>query len=617
MSRNRWFCLILSLALCLLVAGTGAAHPLAQITVMGTAPAQPVPRLLFGQNVLAAGNGLWDHRLGGPEPEAALYLRRLAPTVLRFPGGSLSDWYIWEDGLGVASPGPIPPQITTLTLPQPPWWTGGRRLRFLSRQGGKYGEVVSYTGVGGQELYGLQARQQSYPAGVRLRPEGRVGQPAWHANDFGTAEFFELCQQLNAVPVMTVNHGSGLDATGRVTPRVSLSQRIKRAAAWVAFANGVPQDQRPLGLDEEGHDWQTVGFWAKQRVELGRTAPWGVVFWEIGNEVYEPHEVGATTAEQYAHNLVAFSRAMKEVDPSIQIGAVARLTPTATGNAAADPWNQTLLAQAGDAIDFLAVHLYYPTALLPEAAYQEKTWLAGVMGAASQALRHVQQLRGFLNDRGPAGQRLKIAITEYGIWPVGSQKAADYANLARALFEADLLLSLVPQAEALEVILATAWNLHGQNHTAAIHFDFATGSRRLRPHFFVGELCRQHLGQAWLPVQVQGPTLSTPTVGNVAGQTHLPQLQVLATVSVGGPITVLVLNRSLQHAVSAKLLWEGCKPPARVRVLSLTGASPLTHNEGPGPHLGLQQGPVQPHEAGHVYTFPPHSLTGLLFAGQP
>lgn len=617
MTRSRWFCPILSLVLCLLVTGTGAAKPLAQITVLGTVPAQPVPRLLFGQNVLAAGNGLWDQRLGGPEPEAALYLRRLAPTVLRFPGGSLSDWYIWEDGLGVASPKPIPSQVTTLTLPQPPWWTGGRRLRFLSRQGSKYGEVVPLAGVQGQELDGLQARQQAYPAGVRLRPEGRGGQPAWHANDFGTAEFFELCQQLNAVPVITVNHGSGLDTTGRVTPRVSLSQRIKRAAAWVAFANGVPQDQRPLGKDEEGHDWQTVGSWAKQRVELGRTTPWGVVYWEIGNEVYEPQEVGATTAEQYAQNVVAFSRAMKEVDPGIQIGAVARLTPTATGNAAADPWNQTLLAQAGGAIDFLAVHLYYPTALLPEAAYQEKTWLAGVMGAASQAMYHVEQLRRFLDDRGPVGQRLKIAITEYGIWPVGSKKAVDYANLTRALFEADFLLSLVPQAEALGVSLAAAWNLHGQNHTAAIHFDFANGSRRLRPHFFVGELCRQYLGQAWLPVQVQGPTLSTPTVGNVAGQTELPQLQALATVSTAGQVAVLVLNRSLQHEVSAKLRLEGFMPPARVRVLSLAGPSPLTHNEGPGPHLGLQQGPAQQYEMGRIYTFPPHSLTCLLFTSQP
>ena len=611
---------MLLISLCLLLPWLpldGAAAGLAaRLTIIGSAAPRPIPPLLFGQNVLAAGNGLWDHRRGGPEPEAALYLRRLAPTVLRFPGGSLSDWYLWEDGLGVASPVPIPPPLTTLTLPQPPWWTGSRRLRLLSRQGGKYGEAVALTGARGQELEGLMPRRQAYPAGVRLRPEGRAGQPAWFANDFGIGEFLALCQQLQAEPLLTVNYGSGLDARGRVTPRVSLSQRLQRAAAWVAFANGDPRDPRPLGVDDEGHDWQTVGFWAQRRQELGRTAPWGVRYWEIGNEVYEPQEVGSTTAAHYAQEVGAFVRAMKAVDPGIQIGAVARLTPTATGNAGADPWNQTLLAQAGAALDFLVVHLYYPTALLPEAAYQEQTWLAAVMGAASQALRHLQQLRRFLDGQAPAGQRLKIAVTEYGVWPVGSARAADYSNLARALFEADLLLSLAPQAEALGVMLAAAWNLHGQNHTAAIHYDFGTAAQRLRPQFFVGELLRRHLGPAWLPVQVEGPTLATPTVGNVAGQSQLPQLQVLATAAPDGRLAVLVLNRSLQQAVAAAIRWEGLTPPAGVRTFTLTGPAPTAHNEGPAPPLGLQPGAVQPHSAASVYTFPPHSLTALLW-GEP
>jgi alpha-L-arabinofuranosidase len=618
MLRRRPFLASFALLLCLLGVKAAAAGPAARIIVAAPAVPRPLPALLFGYNVVAAGNGLWDHRRGGPDPEAVWYLHRLAPTVLRFPGGSLSDWYLWEDGLGVVSSSPIPPQLTTLTLIQPPWWEGGRRLRFLSRQGGRYGEVVPYAGARGQEIDGLQARKQAYPAGVSLRPEGRDGQPAWYGNEFGSAEFFQLCQQLGAVPILTVNYGSGLDARGRVTPRVSLSQRVKRAAAWVAYANGDPRDQRPLGVDEEGHDWQTVGFWASRRAAAGRPEPWRVRFWEIGNEVYEPQEIGAAPADQYAQDVPVFARTLKEVDPDIQIGAVARLTPTAAGNAAADPWNATLLAQAGAAIDFLAVHLYYPTALLPEAAYQEQTWLAGVMAAASQARRHLQQLRRFLDEQGPAGQRLKIAVTEYGIWPAGSQRAADYANLARALYEADLLMSLAPQAETLGVIAAAAWNLHGQNHTAAIHFDFASHTRRLRPQFLVGEIWRYYRGGTMLSAQVQGPVLQTPQVGNVPSQSQLPQLNVLATVDEAGQATLLVLNRSWQDEAAAEIEFAGQTSLPWARLFTLTAPSLAAHNENAASLLSWQTAdPAPQQDRQRVYTFPPRSLTGYRVHLQP
>ena len=39
----------------------------------------------------------------------------------------------------------------------------------------------------------------------------------------------------------------------------------QEAAAWVAYANGNPASTTAIGVDNAGHDWQTVGFSAGLR----------------------------------------------------------------------------------------------------------------------------------------------------------------------------------------------------------------------------------------------------------------------------------------------------------------------------------------------------------------
>ena len=50
-----------------------------------------------------------------------------------------------------------------------------------------------------------------------------------------------------------------------------------------------------------------------------------VKYWEIGNETYLPGTYYPATAREYAEAFGKYARAMKGVDPSIQIGAVGPL----------------------------------------------------------------------------------------------------------------------------------------------------------------------------------------------------------------------------------------------------------------------------------------------------
>ncbi len=117
--------------------------------------------------------------------------------------------------------------------------------------------------------------------------------------------------------VVTVNYGSALklNAGGTQTLAPDFGGQPQEAAAWVAYANSDPsiygnaELDVDLGVDQQGNDWRTAGYWAKLRAStaaeyqtwatadgvynsqnnflaINRDAPVGVKYWEIGNETF-------------------------------------------------------------------------------------------------------------------------------------------------------------------------------------------------------------------------------------------------------------------------------------------------------------------------------------------
>ena len=110
-SRRRQISPALMLLFLLLVTGIGTqalAAADSRITVDAAVKLNQVNPLLFGQNLLFAGNGLWDPKTNDLAPEARSLLQGISPTIVRFPGGSTADLYLWEDGVGVRTSAPVP-----------------------------------------------------------------------------------------------------------------------------------------------------------------------------------------------------------------------------------------------------------------------------------------------------------------------------------------------------------------------------------------------------------------------------------------------------------------------------------------------------------------------------
>jgi alpha-N-arabinofuranosidase len=119
---------------------------------------------------------------------------------------------------------------------------------------------------------------QERPMGI----SGFDGAPA--SNEYGFDEQMLFMEQVGATTNALVNFGTG---------------SAQEAAAFVAYANGDPDDTTPIGVDELGVDWGTVGEWAAQReanqARLGMTPhPYDIEYWEVGNELYGDWEYSWT-----------------------------------------------------------------------------------------------------------------------------------------------------------------------------------------------------------------------------------------------------------------------------------------------------------------------------------
>lgn len=113
--------------------------------------------------------------------------------------------------------------------------------------------------------------------------------PAWHApqpNDVGTDELVHLCRLLGVEPYMCVNTGYG--------------EAMHDGAELVEYCNG--SSTTPMG---------------RLRAANGHPEPYRIKYWNIGNEMYGPWQMGFMPPEHYMIKHNRFAAAMRAVDPGI------------------------------------------------------------------------------------------------------------------------------------------------------------------------------------------------------------------------------------------------------------------------------------------------------------
>ncbi|TLD36933.1 glycoside hydrolase family protein [Venturia nashicola] len=113
---------------------------------------------------------------------------------------------------------------------------------------------------------------------------------AWigvESNEFGTDEFLQWCEVVGTEPYFALNFGTGT---------------LDEALAWVEYCNS----------DRDTH-------YANLRRANGRDKPYNVKYWALGNEMWGPWQVGQMTKEAYATQAYQWAKALKLLDPSIEL----------------------------------------------------------------------------------------------------------------------------------------------------------------------------------------------------------------------------------------------------------------------------------------------------------
>jgi alpha-N-arabinofuranosidase len=211
---------------------------------------------------------------------------------------------------------------------------------------------------------------------VDARPRRLDG--AWHTvetNAFGLHEFAGWAKKASVEIMEAINLGTrGVDA----------------ARELVEYAN------HPGGT-----------YLSDLRKKNGASDPFGIKLWCLGNEMDGPWQIGHKTADEYGRIAQEAGKAMRLVDPSIELvasGSSNRGMPTF------GEWEQTVLGHTYDVVDYVSLHAYYEekegdVASFLASAVDMDLFIEGVI-ATADAVR----------AKGKHSKHINLSFDEWNVW---------------------------------------------------------------------------------------------------------------------------------------------------------------------------------------------------------
>jgi alpha-N-arabinofuranosidase len=297
---------------------------------------------------------------------------------------------------------------------------------------------------------------------------------AWSAmqpNDLGMDEYMELTRIIGVEPYVTVNAGLG-DANS--------------AAEEVEYLNGTPESE-----------------WGAKRAANGHAAPYGVKFWNIGNEPYGWWQIGKTTLDYFLMKHNDFAAAMRSRDPSITLigsGAMpdqlhpkdakenASLESILPKFATEQDWTGGLLARSWGNFDGLSEHWYDRAEKRPGAPAEDE--LIEFARSPSNQVRMKADEWKIYQQRFPAikDKHIFLSIDEFAY--IGAP--------------ADLRLALAYSMALQEMLRHTDFLKMSAFTMGVSTLDIAPGVAVLNSTGEVFKLYGEHFGTGTVPVAVDG-----------------------------------------------------------------------------------------------------------------
>jgi alpha-N-arabinofuranosidase len=364
---------------------------------------------------------------------------------------------------------------------------------------------------------------------------------AWRSletNEIGVNEFVRWCRLVEAETMMAVNLGT---------------RGIEDACNLLEYCN------HPSGT-----------YYSDLRISHGQRTPHRIKTWCLGNEMDGPWQIGHKTAGEYGRLALETARAMRKLDPDIELVACGSSFPEMP---TFPDWEAEVLDHTYDEVDYISLHQYYSNA-------EDKTgdYLASSV-RMDEYIKTVAAACDFVRARKRSSKRMMLSFDEWNVWfhSLGAdneitekhpwQKAPrlleDRYTLEDALVVGTMLMTLLKNcdrvkmaclAQLVNVIAPIVTEPGGPAWRQTIYWPFLHVSRYGR-------------GRVLEPV-VASPTYETEGLGEVA---YLESTAVWNEDS--GMLTVFAVNRSVDEELSLDCCISGFDALEPLEHISLGGGN--------------------------------------------
>lgn len=379
---------------------------------------------------------------------------------------------------------------------------------------------------------------------------------AWQqveSNAFGLAEFMRWAEKAGVEPILAVNLGT---------------RGIEEAAAFVEYCN------HPGG-----------SHYSELRRTHGNDAPFAVKTWCLGNEMDGDWQIGHKTAAEYGRLAEEAAKAMRRVDPGLELVSCG----SSKSDMASHPaWDLETLEHTYNQADVIAVHQYY--------GGQEM----GTPGFLAQSLdfeRYLATIRAVcdvVKAKKRSDKTLMISVDEWGVWnnadadlgdiePFWREKPAfseQIYTMEDTLLFASMLMAMVRNADRVKIACQSLLT----NISACI-MTKPGGEAWVQPIYYPFAHMANHARGTVLSARQQGPAYACAEFASV------PYLDTLLVHNhAQNEVVLFAVNRSETEALPLQVALEGFETEGIAEQLSMT--APDKHSTNKQDHSCIQPKPA-------------------------
>ena len=312
------------------------------------------------------------------------------------------------------------------------------------------------------------------------------------------------------------------------------------------------------------------------RKSHGQHEPYHYKVWCLGNEMDGPWQICNKTAAEYGLLARETGKAMKRLDPSIELvacGSSGSYLPTYP------EWDATVLDLAYAHTDYLSVHAYIN---------DKNSDLPNYLAQSLQFEAYIQSLVSvcdYIKAKHRSRKTMYLYVDEWNVEPfnwlnndgvdqpvVGPALCEGNFSLADAVVFGTMIIALLKKSDRVKIAcLAQLVNVFGPIMTEKR--GIAWRQTTYYPFLHASLYGR---GTA-VHVHVSSPKVDTTDF------TDVPLVESVAVAHDDGGLTVFAVNRSVDRALELELDLRGYAPFTSLRRIELTGPQPDTYNAASSP----------------------------------